>query len=212
MKQDGGRKNHAAPGLSLPWPNPRGLRVPPPALVFCPVGRKYYVAGWCEDDYTGVTATTRPNFRSLFRLLGGKRRPFLPERLALPGYIRHHGLLSKSFGGRPAPRFITVLSRRMAIRTREMRLLLRYVHRFVRYSSAPIKELSIALADRWIAEYTPGMPEEFREVARLFEGYFYPALAERERVASINYEVNTSIAGFEWLPFRFDGKLAYLEW
>jgi hypothetical protein len=31
-------------------------------------------------------------------------------------------------------------------------------------------------------------------------------------VKSIDYQVNTSVAGYIWLPFRFDGKMVYLDW
>lgn len=76
------------------------------------------------------------------------------------------------------------------------------------------EDLYIALADRWISDsqYTGAMPREYKEVARLFEGYFNPALSEEERVKSIDYQVDTSVADYVWLPFRFDGKMAYLDW
>jgi hypothetical protein len=74
------------------------------------------------------------------------------------------------------------------------------------------KDLYIALADRWITEYPSGISTTYQEVARVIEAYFNPSFEKPVPVAGTNDEVNTSVADYVWLPFRFDGKMAYLDW
>ena len=52
----------------------------------------------------------------------------------------------------------------------------------------------------------------YKEVAGFFDGNFNPNPEEGDRVQCIDYQVNTLVAGYIWLPFRFDGKMAYLNW
>ena len=71
------------------------------------------------------------------------------------------------------------------------------------------KDLFIACADRWVPEETD---REYEKYAKLYERYFAEGdesvLQERE----LNTDVNTSCADYVWLPFRFDGDMAYLVW
>jgi hypothetical protein len=81
------------------------------------------------------------------------------------------------------------------------------------------KDLYIALADRWI----PNLPkasgnafkngQQYEKVSEQFNAYFDPEL---ERVLTKEDHndllVDTSIADYVWLPVRFEGKMAYLDW
>ena len=71
------------------------------------------------------------------------------------------------------------------------------------------KDLFIACADRWVPEETD---REYEKYAKLYERYFAEGdesvLQERE----LNTDVNTSFADYVWLPFCFDGDMAYLVW
>lgn len=77
------------------------------------------------------------------------------------------------------------------------------------------KDLYIACADRWLPDQ---MDKRYEDYAKMFEmifsGDFDPAkLAEQsggER--KMPEKDNTSIADYVWLPFRFDGEMAYLDW
>lgn len=72
------------------------------------------------------------------------------------------------------------------------------------------KDLYIAMADRWVADYASSLPYE--KVAAIFESMFNPDAEKQEVPEEIAAELNTSIADYVWLPFRFDGKMAYLDW
>nr|WP_221401505.1 family 43 glycosylhydrolase [Paenibacillus phyllosphaerae] len=73
------------------------------------------------------------------------------------------------------------------------------------------KDLYIALADRWITEHTPGNPQTYEEAAAIFDRLFGPS--DTSELNGDNFApVDTSKATFVWLPFRFDGKMAYLDW
>ncbi|MEV5025614.1 family 43 glycosylhydrolase [Paenibacillus sp. LPE1-1-1.1] len=81
------------------------------------------------------------------------------------------------------------------------------------------KDLYIALADRWI----PNLPQtsgdafengqQYQKVSEQFNAVFDPGI---ERVITEEDHndllVDTSIADYVWLPVRFDGKMAYLDW
>ena len=82
------------------------------------------------------------------------------------------------------------------------------------------KDLYIACADRWLPEE---MDQKYEDYARMFELIFDPdadkaELAEMmkekmpEGAGAGNQKENTSIADYVWLPFRFDGEMAYLDW
>lgn len=81
------------------------------------------------------------------------------------------------------------------------------------------KDLYIALADRWLPDQ---MDLSYDTYAQVFEAIFkYDSI--EEAMKNINPELlaerppmdqehNTSIADYVWLPFRFDGEMAYLDW
>ncbi|MHB9032106.1 MAG: family 43 glycosylhydrolase [Anaerolineae bacterium] len=99
------------------------------------------------------------------------------------------------------------------------------------------QDLYIALADRWLVDY-PAVPGMYRYLARMYESIFNksaPQLTQEEGVgiAGVLHNVppsqvtpemladmppkshagnNTSIADYVWLPVRFDGEMAYLDW
>lgn len=72
------------------------------------------------------------------------------------------------------------------------------------------KDLYIACADRWVPD---GMDRDYEAYKKLYERYFVEGdksvISEREFVAGAE---NTSMANYVWLPFRFDGEMAYLDW
>ena len=82
------------------------------------------------------------------------------------------------------------------------------------------KDLYIACADRWLPEE---MEQKYEDYARMFELIFDPD-ADKAELAELmkekmpegagagNQKENTSIADYIWLPFRFDGEMAYLDW
>ncbi len=82
------------------------------------------------------------------------------------------------------------------------------------------KDLYIACADRWLPEE---MEQKYEDYARMFELIFDPD-ADKAELAELmkekmpegagagNQKENTSIADYVWLPFRFDGEMAYLDW
>ncbi|MHA6483299.1 family 43 glycosylhydrolase [Paenibacillus sp. strain BS8-2] len=78
------------------------------------------------------------------------------------------------------------------------------------------KDLYIALADRWITDESGFIPYE--DIRNGFDimynpnraGEPFPATTQRRPI--YNAEENTNKADYVWLPFRFDGKMAYLDW
>lgn len=78
------------------------------------------------------------------------------------------------------------------------------------------KDLYIALGDRWITDEAGFVPYEIMSDAldRMFNpdraGEPFPASTAQAPV--YNADENTHKADYVWLPFRFDGKMAYLDW
>lgn len=70
-------------------------------------------------------------------------------------------------------------------------------------------DLYIALADRWLVD----LPEVLPDINGAFDSASRkgdPEIAVKE--LSQYSVVNTSLADYIWLPVRFDGKMAYLDW
>lgn len=70
------------------------------------------------------------------------------------------------------------------------------------------QDLYIALADRWLPRYTDDSTAAIRMHAENFKpmgGHVAASLPDLT-------VIDTSIADYVWLPFRFDGERAYLEW
>lgn len=71
------------------------------------------------------------------------------------------------------------------------------------------KDLYIACADRWLPNK---MHKKYEDYAKTFESFFNSEL-KPGNVEDIDCSLdNTSIADYVWLPFRFDGEMAYLDW
>jgi beta-xylosidase len=81
------------------------------------------------------------------------------------------------------------------------------------------KDLYIALADRWI----PHLPEiagdnymngkQYKKTENIFRGMFEPEVKDDFSEEDLKaMAINTSLADYVWLPIRFDGKMAYLDW
>lgn len=74
------------------------------------------------------------------------------------------------------------------------------------------KDLYIAVADRWVPNQ---MDLEYTEYAAAFERLFAPNYDgewKLDEKFGIDENRNTSVADYVWLPFRFDGDMAYLDW
>ncbi|SFB58360.1 Glycosyl hydrolases family 43 [Cohnella sp. OV330] len=83
------------------------------------------------------------------------------------------------------------------------------------------KDLYIALADRWMphlpdmlgASYENG--KGYEKARDIYRSHFDPdidyVIQEEDRYA-ITLDVDTSVADYVWLPVRFDGEMAYLDW
>ena len=75
------------------------------------------------------------------------------------------------------------------------------------------KDLYIAMADRWMPKHMHLQYEKYRE---LFEKNFNPDYSGNvqmdEEILKCVLDKNTSIADYVWLPFRFDGENAYIDW
>lgn len=73
------------------------------------------------------------------------------------------------------------------------------------------KDLYIACGDRW----APGeMNLQYQDYKQTFEAIFNPE-ADQSRLKPTGHSdqaLNTSLADYVWLPFRFDGDMAYLDW
>lgn len=71
------------------------------------------------------------------------------------------------------------------------------------------QDLYIALADRWLPRYTASS----EAAVRLHAERFRPMGGHTEGPWSELTEIDTSIADYVWLPFRFDGEgHAFLDW
>lgn len=71
------------------------------------------------------------------------------------------------------------------------------------------KDLYVAIADRWTTEH---LDFKYEEYAKLFEQFFITKDPELAKEKALQVDINTSIADYVWLPFRFDGEMAYLDW
>jgi len=74
------------------------------------------------------------------------------------------------------------------------------------------KDLYIACADRWLPSV---IHVKYEDYAGRVEQYFNPdyegEITMEEGSADMPPQ-NTAIADYVWLPFRFDGEMAYLDW
>lgn len=74
----------------------------------------------------------------------------------------------------------------------------------------PLKQdLYIALADRWLPHSTVDGPTVQAWFAARFGGEPLPPDVAPPAMPK---EQDTSIADYVWLPIRFDGEMAYLDW
>ncbi len=76
------------------------------------------------------------------------------------------------------------------------------------------KDLYIACADRWLPNE---MHREYSQYAKVFELIFKEDKTPEdieylEKDAANAPRENTKLADYVWLPFRFDGEMAYLDW
>ncbi len=75
------------------------------------------------------------------------------------------------------------------------------------------KDLYIAAADRWLPEKMDLKYEDYAAVFdAMFSGRPIPKSAMDDDRKNGDQGENTSIAEYVWLPFRFDGEMAYLDW
>jgi hypothetical protein len=83
------------------------------------------------------------------------------------------------------------------------------------------KDLYIAVADRWLPGLMASPDFETGRLSADIHSAFASYKAGDERVLPPSFidgvrrvisEENTSVADYVWLPFRFDGDMAYLDW
>lgn len=74
------------------------------------------------------------------------------------------------------------------------------------------KDLYIALADRWLTD----LPKVLPDIGKAFDEGFAPgadkAAWARLKALGKFTKQNTSRADYVWLPVRFNGEMAYLDW
>ena len=70
------------------------------------------------------------------------------------------------------------------------------------------RDLYIALADRWLPHYL----DDGSEAAELFDEHFGPDGAGPDVQMPELTHVDTTLADYVWLPFRFEGEMAFLDW
>ena len=72
------------------------------------------------------------------------------------------------------------------------------------------KSLYIALADRWLVD----LPKTLPDIGAAFDAAFASEGADGSKLKALDGLTvqNTSIADYVWLPVRFDGEMAYLDW
>lgn len=70
------------------------------------------------------------------------------------------------------------------------------------------RDLYIALADRWLPRYT----EDSSAAIRIHQEQFGPMGGHLAEPLDDLTEIDTSIADYVWLPLRFDGDKAFLDW
>lgn len=81
----------------------------------------------------------------------------------------------------------------------------------------PKKDLYIALADRWVPDY-PVDRERYEWLKRVIGSNYSKEYksTRKEKMqlmkTPLMTSANTSIADYVWLPIRFDGDRAYIEW
>lgn len=71
------------------------------------------------------------------------------------------------------------------------------------------KNLYIALADRWIPNLPPGLPD-IQDV--FFKMFSSGVSMDSFAIAPEIRDPDTSVADYIWLPLRFDGTMVYLDW
>lgn len=75
------------------------------------------------------------------------------------------------------------------------------------------KDLYIAVADRWMPKY---MNLEYEKYSKVFEKRFNPDFEGEveldEELLKCVVDKDTSVADYVWLPLRFDGEMAYIDW
>lgn len=77
------------------------------------------------------------------------------------------------------------------------------------------KDLYIACADRWLSQE---MDKKYEDYSKMFEMMFSeeaPKIEfdpEKAKEEGWHTKENTSIADYVWLPIRFEGEMAYIDW
>lgn len=73
------------------------------------------------------------------------------------------------------------------------------------------KDLYIACADRWVPD-EDAMNRSYEVYGKLYERYFTEFDKNLLDAREFGTGENTSLADYVWLPFLFDGDMAYLDW
>lgn len=200
------------------WLRPLGMHAGDFDLVVDPVdGKGYYyfervhselICADLTDDYTDVTGYYSTHFPN-------GHPPHVREA---PAYFCRHGLhyliTSGTTGYYPNPSEVAVARTyhgpwtvlgdphpgdpsRTSYHT-QISSVFRHPHK---------RDLYIALGDRWLPHYTA---DSSRAIAA-FDAHFAPDHDSTVPMEEFTH-VDTSKADYVWLPLRFDGEMAYLDW
>ncbi len=74
------------------------------------------------------------------------------------------------------------------------------------------EDLYVAMADRWLPRH---MDLPYARYAKLYASWFDPTMEpmENDLFAHSPYSPeDTSVANYVWLPLRFEGEMAYIDW
>jgi hypothetical protein len=198
-------------------------------LVVAPDGKAYYyfervhselICADLTEDYTDVTGYYSTHFPNI-------QPPYVREA---PAYFYRKGLhylfTSGTTGYHPNPSEVACAKtfhgpwRVLADPHPEDTSRTSYNSQITSVFKHPSKrDLYIALADRWIPDLPEAAGERFHngkqyeKTADQFKAVFDP---DSEYVSTEDdhndLKVDTSIANYVWLPVRFEGEMAYLDW
>jgi hypothetical protein len=78
------------------------------------------------------------------------------------------------------------------------------------YRSKDLYNWYVALADRWLTD----LPKTLPDIAGVFDALFRAESPDDSKIKALTGLTvqNTSLADYVWLPVRFDGEMAYLDW
>ena len=227
MQKDGSQKSTVLTADRLTGPytivvknlKPLGMSAGDFDLAVAPDGKAYYyfervhsetICADLTDDYTGVTGYYSTHFPRLCP-------PYVRE--ATSHFLRrgkHYLLTSGTTGYFPNPSEVAIADSWHGPYTvlgnpcPEDESRTTYHSQIASVFKVPgKKDLYIALGDRWLPEH---MDIPYEQYAPAFEAAFNPDYDRSLAAAMPQVTCRTQIADYVWLPIRFDGDMAYMDW